>query len=409
LGGWLLLERWMTPDLFEQVAPEAQDEKSFMRLGGDHARNAVTLHRSTFITEADFKWMASFGGIDVVRLPIGYWCMEEHAYGTPFMPTRPYVDSALEWAQAYGLKVVLDCHGMCGSQNGKDHSGDKSQGVQWLAGPNWAKNLQVLQTWAIRWGRHPALLGFGLGNEVEEPAGLESSSAQSVWYQLWSSMTNLTIDCAPQRSRRRSALDSTAYWDLVLSFYEHATDLVRPHLHYGVAIVVDTCWDMTRWEAGRLNNLSEGGLLWLDYHHYQCFEENRTNDMDTHMEAEELLNAIGDQDTGISVILGEFSLGLSPEAPGYHETNGWQEKYYEKQVEHAANYAIGHFFWNYKLTREDYTEWNYRRCVDSGIIRPQRAAHPRVASFGNEVKLRSYSNASTRADSREYHYSHAGA
>ncbi|RYF28828.1 MAG: hypothetical protein EOO17_03865 [Chloroflexi bacterium] len=58
LGGWLLLERWMTPSLFEGIT--AQDEYQFMRHPDAAAR--IAAHRKSFITEADFIW-TRFTGI----------------------------------------------------------------------------------------------------------------------------------------------------------------------------------------------------------------------------------------------------------------------------------------------------------------------------------------------------------
>ena len=53
LGGWLILERWMTPTLFEGT--DAQDEYSFMQTPSAKAK--LRNHQKTFITERDFKWL----------------------------------------------------------------------------------------------------------------------------------------------------------------------------------------------------------------------------------------------------------------------------------------------------------------------------------------------------------------
>jgi hypothetical protein len=235
-------------------------------------------------------------------------------------------------------------------------------------------------------------------------------------------MNGFTISCTAQgKSTERWEVEENAdYWEHVLQFYEDAVKLVRPYMHPDAPIVVDTCWDMSRWEADRLRNLTSSGPVWLDYHHYQCFGDGNAIDMDTHMEAEDLLQAL-QHDTGVSVILGEYSLALSPQSPGYAPT-GWQERYWQQQVEHASNYSIGHFFWNYKLEREDYTEWNYRRCVESGIIIPRQSAPAStcearlrtcsgdsISKVVNVGKVRSRTISADSINLSGYTFSHGGA
>lgn len=122
-GGWLLLERWMTPTLFEGT--EAEDEYSFMQIEG--AAQKIEKHRRSFIQEEDFVWLASHG-INAIRLPIGYWVVRPDG---PYIEGLSYVDWAFDMADAYGLKILLDLHGVPGSQNGKDHSGQIGRAT-WL-------------------------------------------------------------------------------------------------------------------------------------------------------------------------------------------------------------------------------------------------------------------------------------
>ena len=37
-------------------------------------RNAIKAHRDTWVTEADFAFLASIG-VNCVRLPVGYWVL----------------------------------------------------------------------------------------------------------------------------------------------------------------------------------------------------------------------------------------------------------------------------------------------------------------------------------------------
>lgn len=55
-----------------------------------------------------------------MRVPIGYWAWDVGA-GEPYIQGQlPYLRRAVTWAQNYGLKLVIDLHGVPGSQNGYD-------------------------------------------------------------------------------------------------------------------------------------------------------------------------------------------------------------------------------------------------------------------------------------------------
>jgi glucan 1,3-beta-glucosidase len=64
LGGWLLLEKWMTPSLFEGLA--AADETTWCAKMGPAAQERLRNHWEHFISKPDFQWLAGVG-INVAR------------------------------------------------------------------------------------------------------------------------------------------------------------------------------------------------------------------------------------------------------------------------------------------------------------------------------------------------------
>jgi len=53
-----------------------------------------------------------------VRIPIGYWAYEV-ASGEPYIQGQhEYLLKAVGWAGKHGLMVIIDLHGVPGSQNG---------------------------------------------------------------------------------------------------------------------------------------------------------------------------------------------------------------------------------------------------------------------------------------------------
>ncbi len=74
LGGWLVLEKWMTSSLFEGT--EAEDEYYLPRqLSREVYESRIKTHRSEYITERDFATIKSMG-FNSVRIPVPYFILE---------------------------------------------------------------------------------------------------------------------------------------------------------------------------------------------------------------------------------------------------------------------------------------------------------------------------------------------
>lgn len=157
LGGWLVLEKWIVPHLFKGT--DAHDEYQLMQTNG--AAKKITKHRKTFITEADFAWLAD-NGVNAVRIPVGYWVFDGD---DPYTPTVEYLDWAIAMAEKYHLKVLIDLHGAKGSQNGHDHSGRRGKRL-WYANRAYRhQTIEVLEQIAERYYARECVWGIELLNE----------------------------------------------------------------------------------------------------------------------------------------------------------------------------------------------------------------------------------------------------
>ena len=172
LGGWLLLEKWITPSLFADLA--ATDETTWCaELGHEEATRRLHHHWQTFITRDDFAWLARTG-INAVRLPVGHWLFgPDYPYHRSYGENRhPFVvggvaivDQVFQWAGEFGLRVVLDLHAAPGCQNGFDNGG--ILGVcEWHTDEAYIDHtLDVLERLAERYRDHPALHAIEALNE----------------------------------------------------------------------------------------------------------------------------------------------------------------------------------------------------------------------------------------------------
>ncbi|KAJ3838851.1 glycoside hydrolase family 5 protein [Lentinula raphanica] len=185
LGGWLVLEPWITPSIFDNTGnPNIVDEYTFGQMQ-DHATALGVLqnHWNTWITESDFEAIAA-AGLNHVRLPIGFWAFDVSG-GEPYIQGQlPYLQNAITWAGNHGLKLIIDLHGAPGSQNGFDNSGQR------LSFPTWQENENNVQ-------RTDAII-MTIANMVKdntnvvpiiaplnEPAGYDGTQMLDVVTQYW--------------------------------------------------------------------------------------------------------------------------------------------------------------------------------------------------------------------------------
>ena len=147
LGNWLVLERWMDINLFEGM--DAEDEVWLVRKNSpEKLEKLYREHRDTYVTEQDFADISAHGA-NLVRLPVPYFVFGDRP---PFVGCIEYVDKAFDWAEKYGLTVMLDLHTVPGSQNGYDNGG--LTGVcKWCKDPGEVEfALTVLERLAERYG-----------------------------------------------------------------------------------------------------------------------------------------------------------------------------------------------------------------------------------------------------------------
>ncbi|KZV97605.1 glycoside hydrolase [Exidia glandulosa HHB12029] len=149
LGGWLVLEPFITPAIFEKYAAQhVVDEWSLHGvLRSQHAEAELEEHYKTFITEQDFANIAG-AGLNWVRIPLPYWAIERWS-DEPFIErvSWTYFLKAIEWARKYGIRIQLDLHTVPGSQNGWNHSGRMLRNGNWLKGPMGVANAQRTLTY----------------------------------------------------------------------------------------------------------------------------------------------------------------------------------------------------------------------------------------------------------------------
>lgn len=175
LGSWFIPERWISATVYEGVVPYWSQVCGLVHeMGQTIADRRMEHHIKSFVTEKDFDMFASTG-INSIRIPIGYWNVIDDPYNK-FAPSNVsfslhYVDWAMTQARKRGLSVLLDLHGMPGSQNGWDHSGcgyNSVHGEGWNTEAHRNISLLAVEAVAQRYGHWDNLLGIEVLNEPAE-------------------------------------------------------------------------------------------------------------------------------------------------------------------------------------------------------------------------------------------------
>ncbi|KAJ3815516.1 glycoside hydrolase [Lentinula aff. lateritia] len=192
LGGWFVLEPWITPSIFEATNDDTVVDEYTLGMQTKNYNETLAMlqnHWNTWITEDDFIAINE-AGLNHVRIPLGYWSVPLPSSATntstsisPYIPGAwPYLLRALNWAAAHNVHVILDLHGAPGSQNGYDNSGQRTSDPQWaLNTQNVTRSIDTLVYIAQQIGGMIDILEL-----VNESAGFFSSEWASVTRSFFS-------------------------------------------------------------------------------------------------------------------------------------------------------------------------------------------------------------------------------
>lgn len=333
LGNWLLLERWMAHELFKDESNKLEfigdcppvDEYGLMHaLEKDVARRRMENHWETWITEADIEWLAKHG-INSVRVPFGYWIVH---------PTPPFIsgqlkhlDSLFRWCERHNIAVLLDFHGLKGSQTGNPTSGNCGGCGRKHCGKTTIDflkektvNLDVISQLAQRYSSSPAYLGFEIANEV-------SSSV--------------------------SSLDT-------MFFYQRAYEIIRKYSETALVLIFAT-FNPSTYPFHEFQSVAE------DIHIYfgMGFGHPTTDQRKNLARATQAVQGLK-----WNVIVGEWTLGASGQ-----RTENWGSdrraeffgQFARMQLQAWETTTIGWFYWNYKTAYTNWT-WNFRDMCEGGWL-----------------------------------------
>lgn len=358
LGNWLVLEKWMNPTMF--VGTDCEDETWLCRtLPKDLKQERYTQHRSTYITERDFAYIAG-KGLNAVRIPVPYFIFGDVE---PFIGCVEYLDKAFNWAEKYNLQILIDLHTAPGGQNGFDNGG--ICGVcKWCQNPDEVEFvLTVLERLAQRYGTRDGLWGIEILNEP-------------ISEELWNlaDIPNRYPAVDKEEAEGSGGVPS----DFLRTFYVDAYRRIRKYLPLDKVIVFHDGFRLREWKD--FMREEEFVNVVLDTHMYLMMAEfmGFGNNLDAYIELIEknFAKDVEEMQGFFPVIVGEWCVFNNAE--GLKSMNAEDRKFlYQKLATvqlNAWEKGQGWFYWSYKLlldtvnnpSLDGWDAWDMGKCIEQG-------------------------------------------
>lgn len=376
LGNWLVLEKWMSPALFDGTT--AEDEYYLpTQLSKEVYEARIKMHRAEYITEGDFVRIKAMG-MDAVRIPVPYFIFGDRP---PFIGCIKELDKAFNWAERYGLQILIDLHTAPDSQNGFDNGG--ISGVcKWSKEPDEVEFvLNVLERLAERYSAREGLWGIEVINEP-------------ILDNMWEMMN--VPERYPAADPKKAEGSGPNTMEFIRRFYLDAYDRIRKHLPEEKYIVIHDAFRLDAWKDFMREKKYKNVVL--DTHQYLMFAEmdgceqtveGYVSYIKEHYEKEIrkmqeyfpiicgewcLFNSLAagcDTKGGQSVLNGQE--GMSAESLSMEQKKKIYQAVAKAQLA-AWNAGNGYFYWSYKLLTDTvntpgwvgWDSWDLGRCTDFG-------------------------------------------
>ena len=378
LGNWLVLEKWMNPALFEGTT--AEDEYYLpTQLSPEVYEARIKIHRSEYITERDFVTIKRMG-MDSVRIPVPYFIFGDRK---PFIGCIEELDKAFNWAEKYGLTILIDLHTVPLSQNGFDNGG--ISGVcKWAQNPDEVEFvLGVLERLAKRYGHRKGLFGI---QPLNEPV------TENMWETM--DVQNRYAPADPELAKGSAPITM----EFLRKFYLEAYDRISTYMPKEKYVVLHDGFELMAWKDFMQEEKYSNVIL--DTHQYLMVAEARgcSQTIEGYLKyvREELEPQITEMEKYFPVICGEWclfnSLACGCDTKGGQSVlNGVEgsERESLSTEEKKEIYATlakaqlelwdkcsGYFYWSYKLLTDTvntpgwigWDSWDLGRCVDFGWV-----------------------------------------
>jgi endoglucanase len=164
LGGGLLYEAWLV-ETREPAAELALWRLLGERFGPERLAELQRVWRQSWTGEDDIAACAAMG-MTCVRLPFGYWLLEDlDRPGQWREEGFAELERIVSACERHGLYVILDLHGAAGGQSAEHHCGVVGSNALWTSEANQQRTVDLWREIARRYAGRAGVAGYDLLNE----------------------------------------------------------------------------------------------------------------------------------------------------------------------------------------------------------------------------------------------------
>jgi endoglucanase len=170
LGGWFIMEPWMCPADSGGLPDTYSIIKELdSRFGVATEQLLIKAYQGSWITTNDLNNITN-GGFDCVRVPV-WWGNFYSITNTTSSGWRADAFAELDWVvtncASRGIYVVIDMHGVVGSQSTSDDTGQQNLNAYWTNSLDQSETAYMWSQIAAHYSSNSAVAGYDLINEPD--------------------------------------------------------------------------------------------------------------------------------------------------------------------------------------------------------------------------------------------------
>ena len=187
LGGWFIMEKWMCP-LDSGSLPDTYSVMQMLdqRFGVATEQSLIKTYQQSWITATDLDNIKN-AGFNVVRVPVWwgqFYPLNNVSNSSWRADAFDVLDTLVSEAGARGIYVIIDMHGVVGSQSTSGDTGQQNNNSYWTNSNDQGNTAYMWWQIANHYKGNPTIAGYDLINEpMNAPNSTAVLNAQNDLYQ----------------------------------------------------------------------------------------------------------------------------------------------------------------------------------------------------------------------------------